>query len=380
MAASDVRNVLLNNLLSNPRALDAFIFDSRETETDSGQWCSMLFEVLFDVHLEPPQALALFSDIAVHREELQKAAGRPFDFRVAALDHMLREGGLLQSPKVLELQSYQTKVRLASTDELTGLFNRRFLEESIVRELHRSRRYHIPFSILFLDIDNFKSFNDSYGHLAGDEVLRNFSRFLTTFMRAEDSAGRFGGEEFILVMPQTDTPGAMSVGARLLREIQNFAIHPREKVTFSGGIATFPVHGETAEVLIENADLGLYHSKIQGKNQISTYPSEKRRSPRYPGEYLDAVRVTLAGVSADREPHVRNMSASGAALEIDDLLEVGDTVELVVETKSGGSRYEVTSQVIWVRKLDEGPRYCVGTRYSKPQHVEISGFVRTNAS
>jgi diguanylate cyclase (GGDEF)-like protein len=160
----------------------------------------------------------------------------------------------------------------AIRDPLTSLFNRRYLDETLPREIHRALREEEPLAVVMIDLDHFKHFNDQWGHEAGDIVLLGVAEALLDGLRASDIACRYGGEELLVVMPGADADEAVrrisaiaaqarSVGARVMgREI--------EAITFSAGVATVPEHGESAEVLVRAADRALYMAKETGRDRI----------------------------------------------------------------------------------------------------------------
>jgi diguanylate cyclase (GGDEF)-like protein/PAS domain S-box-containing protein len=158
-------------------------------------------------------------------------------------------------------------------DSLTGLYNRRFLQESLDRELLRARRTNRPFTVMFIDIDHFKRFNDSFGHDAGDLVLQVFAKALTNFFRGGDIICRYGGEEFALVLPDSSLKDAEKRANDLRVEIKKLSITHRntvlDTITFSVGLSAFPEHGSTAEELFRVADKCLYDSKSQGRDRIT---------------------------------------------------------------------------------------------------------------
>lgn len=160
---------------------------------------------------------------------------------------------------------------LATTDSLTGLHNRRHFTDLARRELERTRRYRHGLSILMIDIDHFKSINDEYGHLIGDEVLANFAKLMKENLREVDILGRLGGEAFAVLMPMTRTATALEVAERLRHTIEKEAIPTsREpiKVTISGGVASYRKGMVDIDELIIKADQGLYTAKRKGRNRI----------------------------------------------------------------------------------------------------------------
>lgn len=158
--------------------------------------------------------------------------------------------------------------RLSSTDGLTGLYNRRFLDQTLAGEIERSNRYKIPLSILMFDVDHFKRFNDTYGHDQGDRVLKAISREMQQTFRKVDFSCRYGGEEFVVILPETGAEGALILADRLLSNIALMEVDGL-KVTISIGVAsTPPLSTSTAEHFIEAADKALYQAKDSGRNCV----------------------------------------------------------------------------------------------------------------
>jgi diguanylate cyclase (GGDEF)-like protein len=171
--------------------------------------------------------------------------------------------------------------RISITDGLTGLSNRRHLMELLEHEARRTQRTKHPFSVLVVDVDHFKKFNDTYGHLAGDQVLTKLATVLQHTIREIDSAARYGGEEFVLLLPETDLAGAVQAGerirARLARE--KFAVGDDEAtVTVSMGAAEFPIDGDTTEAVIASADAALYQAKRRGRNRVARARRRRKAS------------------------------------------------------------------------------------------------------
>lgn len=164
----------------------------------------------------------------------------------------------------------ETSRGIATRDELTGLYNRRFLMDLLEQEKGRSDRSRMPFSICLLDVDHFKKVNDVFGHLTGDQVLRGFSRALLPQMRITDYFGRYGGEEFMMILPQTQIEEARVCAERFRSTIENFRFPkpaPDIRLTVSIGIARYEV-GESLETTIHRADIALYKAKEAGRNRV----------------------------------------------------------------------------------------------------------------
>jgi diguanylate cyclase (GGDEF)-like protein len=173
-------------------------------------------------------------------------------------------------------------IRFAFTDFLTGLKTRGYFEQQLELEMKRAERKRTPIALLMLDLDHFKSLNDTYGHHVGDQVLRDVSAVLMKDLREVDTAARYGGEEFVIVLPETNTAGALQVANRIRRGVEQakfFAGSPRqvEHLTISIGIAIFDQDAQSKRELIEAADAALYAAKSQGRNQVLTYSTVNAR-------------------------------------------------------------------------------------------------------
>ncbi len=169
--------------------------------------------------------------------------------------------------------SLSESVEFAVTDALTGLNNRRYLDTHLATLVDRSNRRGRPLSVLITDIDHFKSINDTHGHEGGDDVLREFSKRIRGAVRGADLACRYGGEEFVVVMPDTTSEIAAQVAERLRDAVAGApfrisASGAAAAVTTSVGIATLEVDGEGADSLLRRADKALYQAKNNGRNQV----------------------------------------------------------------------------------------------------------------
>jgi diguanylate cyclase (GGDEF)-like protein len=162
--------------------------------------------------------------------------------------------------------------QLTIRDALTGLYNRRFLEESLNREMARCKRNGTSFGVLMMDLDHFKRFNDTFGHDAGDSVLRSVAQALQENTREGDIACRFGGEEFIVVLPDTDRQGAATRAGRILAVARDLRVTHNGKtlgsITASIGLAMYPQNGETIKAIVQSADKALYEAKGAGRDRL----------------------------------------------------------------------------------------------------------------
>ncbi|HHL39549.1 MAG TPA: diguanylate cyclase [Deltaproteobacteria bacterium] len=189
---------------------------------------------------------------------------RDFKAEVISLFTLLTIYAALTIERVKSIEEMR---RLSITDGLTGLYNHRYIMDEINKETKKCSRNERSFSIIMLDIDHFKSYNDTYGHLEGNKVLKALARLLNRTVRSTDTVGRFGGEEFCIIIDDMEKKGAVAFANRLLKEIASYRM-PNRRITVSGGVATFPDDGRSPMELIKQADMCLYDAKKAGRNRI----------------------------------------------------------------------------------------------------------------
>ena len=166
--------------------------------------------------------------------------------------------------------------RLASTDGLTGVYNHRTFQERLSQEIARADRYSRPLSVLIIDVDHFKVYNDTYGHPQGDIVLQDLARLLQEMSRTSDTVARWGGEEFAIILPETDSVGAQKIGQRLCEQMERYPFPGQElmhggTLTISIGVATY-ASASSKEALLQAADTALYAAKREGRNRVCVVP------------------------------------------------------------------------------------------------------------
>jgi diguanylate cyclase (GGDEF)-like protein len=176
------------------------------------------------------------------------------------------------APALANLKLQETLRNQSVRDQLTQLFNRRYLDESLAREISRARRQDLPVSVIMLDVDHFKQFNDTHGHDGGDLVLKSLGELLARSVRAEDIACRYGGEEFTLVLPGASHELALRRAEEVRAAVQRMVIAPKKAdsvhITASLGVATYPIHGAAIDEVLAAADAALYLAKNSGRNRV----------------------------------------------------------------------------------------------------------------
>jgi diguanylate cyclase (GGDEF)-like protein len=180
----------------------------------------------------------------------------------------LKDMILVLKDKMKNIQSYSTKLEyLANRDSLTGLWNRRKMDQILLSETERSSRYSASLSVVMVDIDHFKSVNDNFGHEVGDTVLSSIAALMKDCTRAGDSVGRWGGEEFLVVLPETDVKGALEYAERMRRAVECNVFEENVRVTSSFGVTQYRI-GEPVNEFVARADEALYDAKENGRNRV----------------------------------------------------------------------------------------------------------------
>ncbi len=186
---------------------------------------------------------------------------------------------LVEELKEKNLQLEEANILLKEQvvrDGLTGLYNHRFFQEHMATEVQLSLRHNRTFALLFLDVDYFKKYNDTHGHLAGDKLLRSLGEVICGRLRKSDFTARYGGEEFVVVLPETEKDHALYVAEDICRIIAEHPFpgretQPMKKVTISIGVAAFPIDAQDKSSLLAYADMALYNAKNKGRNQVCLY-------------------------------------------------------------------------------------------------------------
>jgi diguanylate cyclase (GGDEF)-like protein/PAS domain S-box-containing protein len=171
------------------------------------------------------------------------------------------------------LKNQELLLEQSVRDHLTGLFNRRYMEETLERELLRCSRKHISLGIIMLDVDDFKQFNDTYGHAVGDVILRELGSLLTQYVRGEDVACRYGGDEFLIILPDVSQEITRERAELLCEHARNINVQidgqSVETITLSLGVVVFPKDGSTNDIILQAADRALYRAKNEGRNRVA---------------------------------------------------------------------------------------------------------------
>lgn len=246
---------------------DCILLDIHMPVMDGYEVCRLLKE---DPATEPIPVVFLTAKYCDQEEVVR-------GLKVGANDYITKpfnqEELLARVAVMVRVRTAEHALRHASnTDELTGLYNRRFLQQRLEEELHRAYRYSLELSCIMLDIDHFKNINDAHGHPAGDFVLTEVSQIIERHVRKSDLAIRYGGEEFIVILFQSDKEQAQQVAERIRADVESHTFDWNGQslsLTISSGVATYPDTGVTMpDELISKADAALYSAKTSGRNVV----------------------------------------------------------------------------------------------------------------
>lgn len=286
-------------------------------------------------------------------EALQQKLGNEANLHLAIVDYFTNSSQIISQPMLIEVHVFKQTEQLAMLDGLTGIFNRRYMDIILKKEANRCLRYDKKLSICILDIDNFKHFNDTYGHQFGDTVLISLADKLQSALREEDIACRYGGEEFMLILPETDSSGAFILIERIRNNLKKIPLFNEKKITFSCGIATLPTASTEIEELIRASDKALYEAKFTGKNKTIIAPPERRKFDRFPQSwkldiYKDNSFDLISGITT------KNVSLGGIQFECNVLYPIDTQLFLRFTNPNDNDKIiEARSKITWVKRINE---------------------------
>jgi diguanylate cyclase (GGDEF)-like protein len=353
----DLEEALYNLLYlddSDGRTLEAQL---RKLERKEGAAVySELIHLLSHLRFRPTEAKEHWQKVLAHRRSMRRRLGKPVDLRVALVSYFVEVNRQLKNPKIIELRLFEQAQASIYRDELTGLYNYRYFREYLAREIQRGERHNPPLSLVMIDLDNFKHYNDRNGHEAGNHALTMIASLLNQAIRKTDISARYGGEEFVLVLPSTPKTNAHQVATRACRMIESHAFPHEERqpggiLTVSMGIATYPADSRSADDLVRCADSAMYCAKERGKNQIFLF-GENRRSFRRIDAALDGRYCVVA---AEYYPLTTvNLGEGGILFIVDQKLAIGSLIDINLTLPDESRPISTSGRVIRVEEKGEG--------------------------
>ncbi len=362
---------------------DSFIKKVNKLYTTAGdEVLPIVFRLLAGIDMSPEKCSLHWEKTQIHRQKLSQILGRNVDVTTALCDYLQSTTRFLSHPRLIEASHYENVIHETINDKLTGLFNRPYFDEAFNQQVALAKRYKEDFTLLFLDIDNFKDVNDTYGHLAGDTALKEIAAVILKEKRDSDIAARFGGEEFVLLMTHTDNVSALVFAERLRKQIEKLEISYRDqvlKLTVSGGIASFPFNTEDPRQLLQMADSAVYLAKGAGKNAIALFKEEKRRYLRIKIHQPVLAKELDFKNSAAFTGTSKDICIGGILFENNAPLPLGALIKVKVPV-SEGAPIMLIGTVVRVEAFADG-RYDIGMTTSfkemdKIANNEIAGILR----
>jgi len=379
----EIVEVIYGLLYRDDLGIGALVAALQELEEREGPVVFVeLLYLLTDIRFEPDEASKHWDAVILHRQELEEAVGYEMDLSVALVSYFVRMTPRMKHPKVIELKLFEETRASAYKDELTGLHNFRFFQEFLRWEVKRCERSGGEFSIAMGDLDNFKYYNDRFGHDAGNDALKAVGEALQEAGRDQDVAVRYGGEEFVLIMPETSKEDAGVVADRVCRAIAELELSPspsKNGVTMSLGVASYPVDAVAPEALIRCADRAMYTAKAKGKNQTQLYGANRRALRRVRVELKGEIRVLNdTGVPFS----TLNISERGLSLKAKEPLELNSMVEFVLDVPGRSEGIKAYGRVVRVYDEVDGAYEMalaimdMDTR----EHLALTMFLRSQTS
>jgi len=335
---------------------------------------ALLF-VLTQLDFENEPAREHWDNILRQWEDLNKRIPEKVDLRVAVLQYFLRSQRKLHNPAIVEIKLLKRTQASAIYDELTRLYNYRYFQDRVVSEVRRAMRYDHALTLMMIDVDDFKAFNDTRGHLAGNMALRRLASVLRKSVREVDVAARYGGEEFAILLPSTPKLAALKLAEKLRSAVEKAGIGKDapgasgKALSVSIGVASLPGDAGNAEELVDRADSALYIAKSMGKNCVKPFSDERREHTR-----LDA---SLSGffhvLAKERHPlATTNVSEGGILFHSAEPLPSGSLLKLQLALPPGGEPIECAVKVLRVIGARGG--FEIGTQIVHMPRLHVRRF------
>jgi len=351
---------------------------NRITENNGDEAYQVLFSVITHLDLSPEQAVDYWKQIVTHRNSMSESLGRGVNLRTAICDYFCTINKSMTNPIIIEIRVLEDALYSLRYDSLTGLYSRRTFDEVFVREVERANRYGKELSVLFFDLDDFKQVNDTFGHLAGDDALEHVARIVMSEIRTIDIASRYGGEEIVVVLPETGKAAAFVVGERIREKVEEMKLTYNDKIinlTISGGIATLPLDATDTKALIANADIAVYKAKEEGKNNIVIYSENRRRFIRvdfitdiHVRELDSQEEIDVLGIKST------DLSTGGILFKSSHSIDMGTQVQLQIPTGMAGEPLLIVGTVVRVEKFSSN-QFDIGISF-----IKVDGSVRNELS
>ncbi len=324
----------------------------------------ILLKLIAHLDFNEKNARQKWKEILAHQKSMSDLLNRPVSLFIAVCDFFSTVEKSFQSPKIVELDVFERTAQASNFDSLTGLYNRGFFDLALIGEFNRAKRYGGGFSLLFLDLDDFKKLNDTYGHLAGDYALRHVAELVIAEKRTEDIAARYGGEEMVVILPETHKVKSLVIGERIRQKVEDLKMSysgDEFSITLSGGLAGYPMDASDEISLVRCADRAMYAAKAAGKNRIKLFSEDKRQYLRI--DYIGDVQVNDLSESPPKDLPVKSkdLSMGGLLFLSDKAFQMGDHLQVQMPLPDEDSRLVLIGKVVRVEKFDDN--YEIGISF-----------------
>lgn len=350
-----------------------------------------LLLILTQLSFEESEARRHWEAILEHRRVIARALQREVGLRVAILDYFLNVNRQLSGPRSIDLLLTERQEASALVDRATGLWTARQFLSSLQKETRRAKRYGLELCVLYVDLDDFREVNERHGDLVGGILLREVAILLKNKIRDIDIAARVAGEEFGLILPETERIGGYLVAERIRREMERHFLR-RDidgrpiALTVTIGVAKYPEDATTADRLVQRAEEAMHQAKARGGNTIGVYYQERRNFIRF-DLARGSVRVRIAPAAQEPAPQAPgrgseplNISRSGLLFESDIPFAMGVPIVVACENAREGGRLTLRARVVRIEELGgTPPRYEVGAAFSlewEHQEAQLEQFLR----
>ncbi len=329
---------------------------------------SMLFELFASLYFDKNESSKYWDSIIEHRAIISERLKRDVGIRVAILDYFSNIETRFKNPKIVEMELFEKILKASKEDAKTGLYNSKYFFEILKNEINKAKRNDFPLSILFLDIDNFKEYNDKHGHAAGDQLLLHIAEVIKQLIRGEDVAARFGGDEFVIMLTYNKKDDAYVVANRILKEVKKQPLSFDKGLKYyngslSIGISSYPVDTETPDELMKKADIALYNAKKDSKNKIFCYKDEtkkekisknRRRIVRYDINGNE-VYFYLKNSKDKYRAYIKNISEEGLLIKIPYIIPLlqGTLLEIEVKNKKKVA-FHLAGEILYAKRHNSG--------------------------
>ncbi|MCX8029491.1 MAG: GGDEF domain-containing protein [Brevinematales bacterium] len=250
------------------------LYNSVDDPKDKESFFSSFLYILSHLEFNEEVAKLHWYNIVERHRELVKKLGRNVSIRTSVIDYFTYNNSTLKNPVVIEIFLYDSSEMKVFVDEMTGVYNYRYFKEALWSETRRSERYNLVFSLAIIDIDNLKNINVRFGEDKGNAVIKTLAKVIDLNKRAEDTICRYGGDEFIVLLPETSKSGAIAFISRIKRKFEEALREKDINATISVGISEFPSDTKDPALLIELADKALYTAKFRGKDRIIAWSKD----------------------------------------------------------------------------------------------------------